>query len=102
MRKLVLAALLAMAASPAWAETGRLACQMELADVIAGTDRQTAARVDLAGWTEVISAQCASSWGLAQASMETLRGRLEAAGRTAEVANAQGTIEWPTVAGLAD
>lgn len=102
MTRLILAVALAGAAAsaPALADSGRIACQRELSDVVAGMDRR--ARVDLADWIEVVSVQCSSSRGLAQASMETLRDLAGTRGQTAQGLESDATIEWPSVAGLAD
>ncbi len=102
MTRLILAATLVVAATsgPAWADSGRIACQRELSDVVAGMDRQE--RVDLADWIEVVSVQCSSSRGLAQASMETLRDLAGTRGQTARGLESDATIEWPSVASLAD
>lgn len=103
MKTLVAAAVLAVLALPAWAQSGRIACQRELGDVVrwAQANPQTAPRLQVYDWIEVLSAQCRYSAGLAEANIDALRQRLEAAGGQ-QVGYAGNAVEWSSVADLAD
>lgn len=102
MRTLLLATAVAVLAAPAWAN-GRIACQTELGDIVRWADAnpQAAPRQEVYDWIEVLSAQCRYSTGLAEANIDGLRQRLEAASGQ-QVGYAGDAVEWPSVADLAD
>lgn len=102
MRKLILAAALTVAASPAWAEGGRIACQQELGDIVRWADDDAPnPRSDVYDWIEVAAAQCRYSTGMANATMEALRDRLGVPSGQ-QVGYAGDALEWTSVADLAD
>lgn len=103
MKKLVLAATMAALAMPAWADSGRLACQRELGGIVQwrNANPQADPNLRIDDWIEVLSAQCRYSSGLAEASMDSLRQRLEASSGQ-QVGYGNQTTEWPSVASLAD
>lgn len=103
MKTVIAAAMLTALAAPAWAEGGRISCQRELGDVVrwADANQQTAARFQVHDWIEVLSAQCRYSAGLAEANLDSLRRRLEAASGQ-QVGYAGDAVEWASVARVAD